>query len=87
MVEKRKFPKHLVDLTMTIDRWESEGGIEKSPQGSGLFQDSALHVLEERILRCLGAAVILQWNDLPAMKNKASSTTRHPWVIPSSDFV
>ena len=25
----------------------------------------ALHAAEERVLRCLGAAVIMQWNDLP----------------------
>jgi hypothetical protein len=27
--------------------------------------DLALHAAEERMLRCLGSAVILQWNELP----------------------
>jgi hypothetical protein len=30
-----------------------------------LGPDIDLQAAEERILRCLGAAVILQWNDLP----------------------
>ena len=67
MLVKRKIPKHLLDLTMATDHCESEGGMEKSPHGSGLLQDTALQALEERILRCLGAAVILQWNELPTM--------------------
>ena len=64
---KCKVPKHLLDLAMAAGHWESEGGMEKSPEGAGLLQDTALHALEERILRCLGAAVILQWNEPPTM--------------------
>ena len=64
-MEKHTVPKYLFDLTKTIERWWSETGNEKSPQRPDLFHDVALQALEERILRCLGAAVILQWNDLP----------------------
>ena len=66
VVEQRKFPKHLVELTAATNRWQSEGGIEPSPQDPDLLQDTALLVLEERVLRCLGAAVIIQWKVLPA---------------------
>jgi len=61
MIDTKKAPKNLYDLAKALSRWEGEGGAEESWQGS----DSALHKAEERILRCLGAAVILQWNDLP----------------------
>ena len=65
MTETKKFPKNLYDLAKALGRWESEGGATELPQGPELGQDIALLAAEERILRCLGAAVILQWNDLP----------------------
>ncbi len=65
MTETRKIPKDLYDLARVLGRWESEGGATELPRGSEPGQDSALLTAEERILRCLGAAVILQWNDLP----------------------
>ena len=60
-METKKVPKDWRDLARALSRWEGEGGADESWQGP----DSALHKAEERILRCLGAAVILQWNDLP----------------------
>ncbi len=65
MAETKKLPKNLYDLAKALGRWESEGGATEPTQGSDLGQDIALQEAEERILRCLGAAVILQWNDLP----------------------
>jgi hypothetical protein len=49
-----------------LARWENEGGA--SGPASGLSRDKTLPLSEEeeRILQCLGAAVLLQWNDLPA---------------------
>ncbi len=64
MTETKNIPKNLYDLAQALGRWESEGGAAL-PQGSEPGQDIVLLVAEERILRCLGAAVILQWNDLP----------------------
>ena len=61
MVETKEVRKNLYDLARALSRWEGEGGAEESWQGP----DTSLHKAEERILRCLGAAVILQWNDLP----------------------
>jgi Fe-S cluster biosynthesis and repair protein YggX len=64
MTEAKKVPKNLFDLAKALGRWESEGGSTEL-QGSELGQEIAPQAAEERILRCLGAAVILQWNDLP----------------------
>ena len=46
-----------------IARWENEGGAPKSPAQD--TRERALAGEEERILRCLGAALIMQWNELP----------------------
>lgn len=48
-----------------IARWENEGGAPKPPVQEMREQRAALAAEEERILRCLGAALIMQWNDLP----------------------
>jgi hypothetical protein len=48
-----------------LARWENEGGA--SGPASGLSRDKAVFSEQEgHILQCLGAAVLLQWNDLPA---------------------
>jgi hypothetical protein len=65
MAETKKVPKNLYDLARALSGWEGEGGAEEPPQESELGPDIDLQAAEERILRCLGAAVILQWNDLP----------------------
>ena len=53
-------------LAGALARWESEGGALLGP-ASELSRDkpAPLSEGEERILQCLGAAVLLQWNDLP----------------------
>ena len=58
MPESKSGTKHLYDLAKALGRWDDEGGAAAS---SG----PALHAAEERVVRCLGAAVIMQWNDLP----------------------
>ncbi len=65
MTEAKKIPKNLYDLAKALGRWEGEGGATELPQGSEFAHDIAFPANEERILLCLGAAVILQWNDLP----------------------
>jgi hypothetical protein len=56
--------KNLYDLAKAIGRWDNEGGATgSSPEAEG--PDVELHAAEERMLRCLGSAVIMQWNDLP----------------------
>ena len=45
-----------------LARWDNEGGAAKG--GPQKARDD-LAKEEEHILRCLGAAVIMQWDDLP----------------------
>lgn len=61
MPETKNGPKSLYDLAKALSRWENEGGAT----GSSSEADLVLHAVEERVVRCLGAAVIMQWNDLP----------------------
>ena len=65
MAETTKISKTLYNLARALSRWESEGGAGEPLQGSESGPGIDLQAAEERILRCLGAAVILQWSDLP----------------------
>jgi hypothetical protein len=58
---KRKSAKR--QAARAIARWENEGGAPKSAAQDR--RERALAGEEERILRCLGAALIMQWNELP----------------------
>jgi hypothetical protein len=53
-------------LASALARWESEGGAP-GPASEEPSRDKAVPLSEEegRILQRLGAAVLLQWNDLP----------------------
>ncbi len=56
------------DQNRAVARWDNEGGAPKGEPQEGRDTLTALTVLakeEEHILRCLGAAVIMHWNDLP----------------------
>ena len=64
MAETKSAPKRLYDLAKALDRWDAEGGAAGSSRAD-LGSALALHAVEERVLGCLGAAVIMQWNDLP----------------------
>ena len=61
MAETKPAAKNFYDLTKALGRWDNEGGAISSPP----VPDTALGKDEERILKCLGAAVIMQWNGLP----------------------
>src|SRR6185503_10544992 len=61
MSETKPRVGNFYDLAKALGRWDNEGGAA-GPAG---VPDTALSRDEERILKCLGAAVILQWNDLP----------------------
>ena len=49
----------------TLARWDNEGGAAKGAPQKDRDDLTSLTKEEEHILRCLGAAVITQWNDLP----------------------
>ena len=51
-------------LAAALDQWEGEGGA-KTPQEEKRDRRIALADEERRVLLCLGAAVIMQWNELP----------------------
>ena len=65
MPETKSGQKSLYDLAKALGRWDSESGATGSSPEAELGPDLALHAVEERMLRCLGSAVIIQWNDLP----------------------
>ena len=48
-----------------LARWDDEGGATKGTPQKDRDILASLGREEEHILRCLGAAVIMQWNDLP----------------------
>ena len=47
-----------------LERWDNEGGTTSPAPKKDRDKPVALTEKEEHILRCLGAAVILKWNDL-----------------------
>jgi hypothetical protein len=65
MSETKIRPKSLHDLATALSRWDNEGGATESSSQAEIGPDLSLHAAEERMLRCLGSAVIIQWNDLP----------------------
>jgi hypothetical protein len=48
-----------------LARWDNEGGAAKGARQEARDDMNSLAREEEHILRCLGAAVIMQWDDLP----------------------
>lgn len=52
-------------LASALARWESEGGAPGPASELSRDKPVPLSEDEELILQCLGAAVLLQWNDLP----------------------
>jgi len=56
---------NLRNLARAISRWENEGGAPAHPLTPPASWAGEVCTIEERILRCLGAAVILEWSDLP----------------------
>lgn len=57
-------------LARALARWENEGGATLSSE-EGNDGHVVLSLAEQRILQCLGAAVIAQWIELPTSVQKA----------------
>jgi hypothetical protein len=51
--------------TDALAKWDNEGGAAKGAPQEARDHMTSLAKEEEHILRCLGAAVIMQWDDLP----------------------
>jgi hypothetical protein len=65
MPETKVGLRNLHDLAKALGRWDNEGGSTGSSPEADLGPDLALNAAEERMVRCLGSAVIMQWNDPP----------------------
>ena len=61
MTNSTPVTRNFYDLAKALGRWDNDGGAA-GPQSA---LDTVFSRTEERILQCLGAAVIMQWNDLP----------------------
>jgi len=49
------------ELARALARWDNEGGALVSGAGA----PATLGEVEVKILQCLGAALLVQWNDIP----------------------
>src|SRR2546426_2150858 len=63
--KKPRRQKQSAQPTRALARWEGEGGAPQPKSENNRETRAALAKEEEHVLRCLGAAVIMQWNDLP----------------------
>jgi hypothetical protein len=52
-------------LARALAGWEDEGGASQPKSENNQHRRAALAEEDEHVLRCLGAAVIMHWNDLP----------------------
>jgi len=57
----RKRPKN----TKALESWDNEGGTTSRAPQKDRHTRVVLTDNEEHILRCLGGALIMKWNDLP----------------------
>lgn len=62
MVDDKALSDSDAQLARALRRWEGEGGTLSGPH---------LAASESNILKCLGAAVVLTWNDLPQPLQRA----------------
>lgn len=50
----------------SLERWDSEGGAAAGLRSEALItRMETLHDSERQILQCLGAALVVEWNELP----------------------
>lgn len=61
--DKPRRPKESAGRALA--RWEGEGGVPQPKSKGNRETRATLAKEEEHVLRCLGAAVIMHWNDLP----------------------
>lgn len=67
MSKKRSSPeKDGPETNDALDRWDDEGGSVANPGSNALAENlESLSQAERQILQCLGAAVVIEWNELP----------------------
>jgi hypothetical protein len=52
------------NVANAVDRWDEEGGAPAAPWPLP-YETGDLQDAERRVLECLGAAIVSEWNDLP----------------------
>jgi hypothetical protein len=57
--------RKLTKNTKALESWDNEGGTTSPAPLEDRDKPVVLTEKEEHILRCLGAAIIMKWNDLP----------------------
>src|SRR5271169_3064993 len=62
--ERRRRPTWGEGVANDLDRWDEEGGAP-AVQWPLPYETSDLLNLERRVLECLGAALVSEWNGLP----------------------
>jgi hypothetical protein len=62
--ERRRRPTLGEGAANGLDRWDEEGGAPAA-QWPLPYETGDLLDLERRVLECLGAALVSEWNDLP----------------------
>ena len=71
MAKKRSQPtKAKTQMVAGLDRWEGEGGAQ-IPAWTLRYRSGDLGDTERRVLECLGAAVVSEWNELPTDVRRA----------------
>jgi hypothetical protein len=65
MVKKKgRRPTSGAEMATALDRWDEEGGAQDVAWPLP-YEASDLRDVERRVLECLGAALVSEWNDLP----------------------
>jgi hypothetical protein len=65
MIKKKgRRPTSGEEMATALDRWDEEGGAQDVAWPLP-YEVSDLRDVERRVLECLGAALVSEWNDLP----------------------
>ena len=72
MIGKRpKRPSAGAQMAEGLAQWEGEGGAGQTLSRAERDRADVLAEAERHILECLGAAVVMEWNDLPTHVQRA----------------
>jgi len=60
-----------IEVATALDEWEAEGGASAGAPQAGVHGPANPSALERLLLQRLGAALVGEWNDLPAPLQRA----------------
>ena len=67
-------------MATALDRWDEEGGAQELAWPLP-YEASDLRDVERRVLECLGAALVGEWNDLPTDFHGTLSTETYSLTL------